>query len=202
MEGQGVQPGSFLPGIFLVPRKTPLFAATFLACGPTRDGLHQVGQRLKQWVEKQPGVLTAELLGARMASDVQIRVDRDRAARLGVEASVITERVAAALEGIEVPPTGRPRIRVHMDPSAEATLQAITGLSVPTATGKRVPIAHIASLVAVASPVALLRHNQRPCMAVRGWSQDPPKASALITSLAEHVPLPPGFTVEWSPDWD
>jgi len=89
---------------------------------------------------------------------IELALDRDQAAKLGVRAEDVYTTFTAAREGV---PAGGARLVIPVEPGA------ILSLAVPTRNGQRVPLGAVAQLRRTLAP-AVLRHSGRfPAVTLR-----------------------------------
>jgi len=140
------------------------------------------------------------------ADQPQVRIDinRNEAARHGINVADIQEVVELAIGGQPVSPMfegdRRFDIVVRYTPESRSTLAGIGNLLVPAADGARIPLSRVADVrVASGASVISRRENQRMISVrtnIRGRDQGGFVAEAQRRVRAA-VQLPPGYQVEW-----
>ncbi len=141
--------------------------------------------------------------GLEDAPQLQLEIDRDRAAALGVPFEAINAALSTALGSAYVndfPNRGRlQRVVVQADAPARMQPGDLLAINVLNAQGKAVPLSAFASTRWVVGPMQSIRYNGYPSMrlagdAAPGYSTG--EAMAEMERLAGQ--LPPGFAYEWT----
>jgi len=141
--------------------------------------------------------------GLEDAPQLQLEIDRDRAAALGVPFDAINAALSTALGSAYVndfPNRGRlQRVVVQADAPARMQPGDLLAINVLNAQGKAVPLSAFASTRWVVGPMQSIRYNGYPSMrlagdAAPGYSTG--EAMAEMERLAGQ--LPPGFAYEWT----
>jgi Cu(I)/Ag(I) efflux system membrane protein CusA/SilA len=175
--------------------------------GRQLDDVIRASEDVAAIVAKIPGAANVVADRLRGKGYLQIRPDRDRAARLGVRVSDINEVVEVALGGKVVTQTveGRERhgVRVRYTPAWRADEESARELPVPVlgAPGRYVRLADVAEVGIAEGPATiksengLLRNYVR--LNVRGRDSGEFVAEAR-RAVAARVELPPGVFLEWT----
>lgn len=137
------------------------------------------------------------------APQLRIDIDRDAAFAQGVPLSAIASTLGNALGSNYVndfPNQGRMQ-RVYVMAQAKSRMQPedILALTVPSSTGKLVPLSSVASLHWITAAEQMTRYNGFSAMAIEGGAapgKSTGEAMAEVLALAQK--LPPGFAVEWT----
>jgi multidrug efflux pump len=141
--------------------------------------------------------------GLEDAPQLQLDIDRERAAALGVSYGSVGSVLATALGSSYVndfPNAGRlQRVIVQAEASARMQPEDVLKLYVPNSKGQQVPLSAFASTRWVTGPIQTVRYNGYPAMkiggdAAPGYSTG--DAMAEMEKLAGQ--LPPGFGFEWT----
>ena len=141
--------------------------------------------------------------GLEDAPQLQLDIDRERAAALGVSFNTIGSVLSTALGSTYVndfPNAGRlQRVVVQAEASARMTPEDILKLYVPNSKGQQVPLSAFASTRWVNGPIQTIRYNGYPAMKIAGDAApgySTGDAMAEMEKLAGQ--LPPGFGFEWT----
>ena len=172
--------------------------------GPDLAMLDRLAGRMKQSLAGVAGVTELSLEANQGKPQIVIRVDRDAAARLGVNADEVLELVQAGIGGKPVSTlidgTRRFDIAVRFDESFRSSIDAIRNLPVRTGKGALVPLSRLASVDTDEGYTFVRREAlQRYAviqMDVRGRDVDGFVRDASVKVKAD-VPLPEGYWVEW-----
>ncbi len=137
------------------------------------------------------------------APQLQLDVDRERAAAMGVGFDTIGAVLSTALGSAYIndfPSAGRlQRVIVQAEARSRMQPEDVLRLTVPNSKGQQVPLSAIASLRWVTGPIQTVRYNGYPAMkiggdAAPGYSTG--DAMAEMERLAAQ--LPAGFGYEWT----
>ena len=179
--------------------------------GPDLPTLQRLGDQVRDVLAKVEGVADLGAFPLLGQPTVKIDVDRDRAARYGLDTDDVNDVVRAAVGGQEV---GRLYERttdrnfpivVRLKPEQRDGLEAIRRITVgaPAPGGglRQVPLAELADIRLTSGASFIYRQHQERYIpvkfAVRGRDLGSTVAEAQRRVAAE-VTLPPGYHVEWA----
>ncbi len=141
--------------------------------------------------------------GLEDAPQLQLDIDRERAAAMGVGFDAIGNVLSTALGSAYIndfPNAGRlQRVIVQAEPRARMAPDDVLRLTVPSSKGQLVPLSAVASLRWVTGPIQTVRYNGYPAMKIGGDAapgHSTGEAMAEMERLAAQ--LPPGFGFEWT----
>jgi multidrug efflux pump len=141
--------------------------------------------------------------GLEDAPQLQLDIDREKAAALGVGFDTIGSVLATSLGSTYVndfPNAGRlQRVIVQAEAAARMQPEDILKLYVPNSKGQQVPMSSFASTRWVEGPLQTVRYNGYPAMKIAGDvapGVSTGEAMAEMEKLAGQ--LPPGFGFEWT----
>ena len=141
--------------------------------------------------------------GLEPAPQLQLDIDRERAAALGVGFDQIASTLGTALGSSYVndfPNAGRlQRVVVQADAPARMQPDDLLRLTVQNRSGQAVPLSAFASTKWVVGPMQTVRYNGYPAMRISGGAApgySTGDAMAEMERLAAQ--LPPGFGFEWT----
>jgi len=172
--------------------------------GPDLATLDRLAARMKQSLGGVKGVADLSLEANQGKPQIVIRVDREAAARLGVNADEVLELVQTGIGGKAVSTlidgTRRFDISVRFDEAYRNGVQALRGLPVRTGQGALVPLSRLASIdteegYTFVRREALQRHAVIQ-MDVRGRDVDSFVREAEA-KVRKEVELPEGYHIEW-----
>jgi Cu(I)/Ag(I) efflux system membrane protein CusA/SilA len=160
---------------------------------------------IERVVKRVPGVSSAlaeRLNGGRY---IDIRIDRDAAARYGMNIDDVQGIVASAIGGDNVGETveGLQRfpINVRYPRALRDSLEQLRQLPVLTERGAQIRLSDLAAIEVADGPPMLKSENAR----LSGWvyvdlhdSDLSGAVAAMRQAVAEGVQLPPGYSVSWS----
>ncbi len=177
--------------------------------GPDLGEIERIGQDVERAVLQVEG--TASAFSERVAGGryVEIRPDRLAAARVGLNVSDINEIVAAAVGGINVTRTveglERYPVNIRFPREQRDDVQKLRELPIVTPTGAQVPLAQVAEVVITDGAPMLKSENAR----LNGWTFVDIRGRDLGSWIAdaqrvvrEQVPLPAGYSITWSGQYE
>ncbi len=141
--------------------------------------------------------------GLEDAPQLQLDIDRDKAAALGVGFDAINATIATALGSTYVndfPSRGRlQRVVVQADAPARMQPDDLLRLNVSNARGQPVPLATFATTRWVVGAMQTVRYNGFPAMRI-GGSAAPGQSTGAAMAEMERLAaqLPAGFGIEWT----
>ena len=141
--------------------------------------------------------------GLEPAPQLQVDIDRERAAALGVGFEQIGQTLGLALGSAYVndfPNQGRlQRVIVMADAPARMTPDDVLRLTVPNRLGQAVPLSSFASTRWVQGPTQTVRYNGFAAMRINGQAAEGMSSGAAMAEMARLAQqLPSGFGFEWT----
>lgn len=132
--------------------------------GNNLDGLRKVASDVEAIIRSEEGSINIENPLSTTKSDLQVKINRDKAAMLGIQLSEIDRTVRAALVGLPVTGYRDPEgeeyhvvFRLPLD--GEPALADFERIYVASMTGQLVPLKQVASLVLVESPLLITHYD-------------------------------------------
>jgi Cu(I)/Ag(I) efflux system membrane protein CusA/SilA len=167
--------------------------------------IDQLSRQIESAVRQVPGVTSAfadRLTGGRY---VDVNIDRERAARYGLNISDVQSIVSAAIGGDTVSETverlQRFPINVRYPREVRDSLQSLRDLPVLTGRGAQIRLGDVADVRIADGPPMLKSENAR----LSGWVYVDVHGRALSSAVrdmqhavAGAVRLPPGYSMSWS----
>ena len=152
---------------------------------------------------KSPVLAAVRADGLEDAAQLQLDIDRDKAAALGVGFGAINATLSTALGSSYVndfPNAGRvQRVVVQADAPARMQPADLLKLNVLGTGGQPVPLAAFATTRWITGAMQTVRYNGYPTMRIAG---EPARGYSTGTALAEMerlaAQLPPGFAFDWT----
>ncbi len=177
--------------------------------GPSLSGIDSLGREIETVMRTVPGttsVYAERLTGARY---VDVKIDRQRAARFALNVMDIQDTVETAVGGMNVTETveGRERYPVSLRYPADLrdSLERLRSLSIPTLSGVPIPLADVAEVNIADGPDMIRSENAR----LSGWIyidfRDRDIGSYVAEAqrtITEKVKLPPGYSLVWSGQYE
>lgn len=167
--------------------------------------LTRIGTELEAVMNTVPGTLSAISERPLSGNYLDIRVDRQRAARYGINVGVIQEVIQAAVGGMPITETveglERYTVNVRYDRDFRSDIDALKRVLVPGPGGRQIPLAQLAEIGLSHGPDAIKSENGRRTV----WVYVDIQGVDIGTFVAEarravesHVKLPPGYNLVWS----
>ena len=177
--------------------------------GPDLAVIERIGQDVERAVLTVAGTTSAfseRVAGGRY---VEIRPDRLKAARVGLNVSDINQLVAAAIGGINVSRTveglERYPINIRFPREQRDDVQKLRELPIVTPTGAQIPLGQVAEVAIVDGAPMLKSENAR----LNGWTFIDIRGrdlggwiSEARQVVREAVDLPPGYSLTWSGQYE
>ncbi|MGG1660397.1 efflux RND transporter permease subunit [Brevibacillus sp. NRS-1366] len=165
--------------------------------------LKQVAENLTAAIGEVPGVREADNNMEESRPEIQVNLDRVRAAELGVTQSLIASTIQTALRdqvatkyetaGTEVDVT------LSLGDNKVASMQEIGDLLLTTPRGELIQIKDVATVAMANGPQAIQRYNQTRVVNVTAAlapDQDLGTVTDAINQTLVTFPVPPGYTIE------
>jgi Cu(I)/Ag(I) efflux system membrane protein CusA/SilA len=177
--------------------------------GESLAEIEKIGKDLERIVKTVPG--TASAYAERVAGGRYIKVDinREKAARYGLNISDVQAVVMTAIGGMQVGQTieglERYPINVRYPAAYRDSPEQLKNLPVVTPSGQRLALSDVADIVLEDGPPMIKTENARP----NGWVFVDIEGRDLGSYVeeaqqvvAEQLVLPPGYSVSWSGQYE
>ena len=171
--------------------------------------LGRIGEEVEAVMRTLPGTLSAiaeRVVGGRY---LDIRIDRAKAARYGINVGDIQEIIQTAVGGMTITETveglARYSVNVRYDRDFRSDPEALKRVLVPAAGGRHIPLAQLAEIVITSAPDSIKSENGRRT----AWVYVDIKDTDLGTyvdnarkAVAAAITLPPGYNIIWSGQYE
>ena len=177
--------------------------------GPDLSVIQRIGKRLEEILEKVPG--TSSVYSERVAGGryIKVDIDRERAARYGLNIDDVQQVVASAIGGINVAQTieGLERFPINLryPEDYRDSPEKLKQLPVVTESGQRIALADVADIRVEDGPPSIKSENAR----LNGWSYVDIEGVDIGTyvqqaqaAVKEELDLPAGYSVNWSGQYE
>ncbi len=177
--------------------------------GPDLAEIQKIGLQLEKVIAEVPG--TASVYSERVAGGRYIKVDiqRLKAARYGLNIADVQAVVTSAIGGMNVSQTveglERYPVNVRYPQDYRNSLEKLKLLPLVTPTGQRIALADVANIRIEDGPPGIKSENARP----NGWTFVDIEGRDLGSyvadaqkHVAENVQLPPGYSINWSGQYE
>ena len=177
--------------------------------GPKLEKIQQIGQQLETILQDVPG--TASVYSERVAGGryIKVDIDRERAARFGLNIADVQQVVATAIGGMNVAQTieglERYPINLRYPQSSRDSPEQLALLPIITASGQRIALGDVASVYVEDGPPSIKSENAR----LNGWTYVDIENVDIGSYVAQaqevvqaQVELPPGYSIIWSGQYE
>jgi len=177
--------------------------------GPDLTVIEGIGRQLEQVLEDVPG--TASVYSERVAGGryIDVDIDRQRAARFGLNIDDVQDVIRSAVGGMNVTQTveglERYPVNVRYPQRVRDSLQQLRLLPIVTPNGARIALADVADVRVVDGPPVIKSENARP----NGWTYIDISGRDLGSYVAEarrvvadSIELPTGYSLSWSGQYE
>ncbi|TKB11320.1 efflux RND transporter permease subunit [Desulforhopalus sp. IMCC35007] len=177
--------------------------------GPDLKIIQKIGQQIETVLKDVPG--TASVYSERVAGGRYIKVDiqREKAARYGLNIADVQQVVASAIGGMNVTQTveGLERYPVNLryPQDYRNSPEQLALLPIVTMAGQRIALADVANIYVEDGPPAIKSENAR----LNGWSfidiEGVDIGSYVVQAqkvVAEKIKLPAGYSLNWSGQYE
>ena len=170
--------------------------------------LRKVTESIEREIKQVKGVYRAEIDRLGELPQLVIDIDRDRAARLGLNVQDIQDVIEAALAGKSATQIweGERKFAVAVRlPESRRVLAALPQTLIPTPDGGYAQLGSVATIRETSGAMNIAREAGRRIMAIGIFIKDRDMGSVVADMkdrLAANVKLPEGYTVSWSGEFE
>ena len=177
--------------------------------GPELATIQRIGKDLENILSDVPG--TASVYAERVVAGryINIDIDRERAARYGLNIADVQEVIAVAIGGVNVTETveglERYPVNIRYPQSYRDSPEQMSLLPIVTATGQQFTLGDIADIGIEQGPASIKSENAR----ITGWTyidiDDVGVGSYVKTAkkaVREHLKLPVGYSIKWAGQYE
>ena len=167
----------------------------------------QIARRVKAVIETIPGVTDARISQDEGTPEAVLKIDRRKAANLGISISEIAQLVGTSLRGTKATlyreKGDEVDVVVRLRRSDREEISSIFSLPVKTPSGKTIPIGSVVSLRERRGPVEINRLDQERVITVAGdtYGRDMESIVADAREKLKEIPLPPDFNIQIGGDY-
>ena len=138
--------------------------------GPDGDKLQEYAEKVLVWMRANPNYTDVDTNAASRSPELQVRIDRDRAADLGVSVHGIAAALQVLVGGEPVTKfkegADQYDVWLRADLAGRDRPSAVTALTVPGASGRLVELDSLAHLTPARGPAAVERYNRQKQVSV------------------------------------
>ncbi|HSO10081.1 MAG TPA: efflux RND transporter permease subunit, partial [Desulfoprunum sp.] len=171
--------------------------------------LSRIGEEVEAVVRTVPGTLSAiseRVVGGRY---LDIRIDRLKAARYGINVGDIQEIIQTAVGGMAITETvevlERYTVNVRYDRDFRSDIDSLQRVLVPGAGGRHIPLEQLAAISISNAPDSIKTENSRRTAWVYVDIKDVDVGTYVKNArqaVAQHVKLPQGYNIVWSGQYE
>ena len=173
--------------------------------GPDLAELERLGAEIEGLLKQLPGTASAYFERVATGRYLNVHIDREAAARYGLNIADVQDLIGMAVGGAKVTETveglERYPVQIRFPRELRDSLAGLAQLPLVTMGGATVPLAAVARLEIADGPPMLRSENARP----NGWMFVDIKGDDLggyvreaQQAVADKVKLPPGYSIAWS----
>jgi multidrug efflux pump subunit AcrB len=172
--------------------------------GPDLDELQRLANQAEQIIAATPGARDVDNPARRLRTDLELNIDTDKAALLGVAPVEVDRTVRAAVAGLDV---GKFResdgdefdITVRLPMQARQELGALDQVLVSSATGQAVPLRQLADPEFATAPSSIRRHDRLREIIVTAYVHSDANIAEVTQDVLKRIDadlqLPPGYSI-------
>ncbi len=166
--------------------------------------LERLAREAARRLETVPGVEDVRTSAGREQREIQVRIDRDKAARLGLTAGDLSDLFAFTLGGARLPRlnAGDREIETWLALRLEdrESIEDLKQIQITAAGGRPVRLGDIASFEAVPRAREIRRENRKVRLAVNATyeGEDWERTREEIAALMDAFDLPSGYSWSWN----
>jgi copper/silver efflux system protein len=177
--------------------------------GPELDVIQEIGQKLETVLANVEG--TASVYSERVAGGryIKVDIDRNRAARFGLNIADVQQVVATAIGGMNVTQTveglERYPVNIRYPQSHRDSPEQLAQLPIITASGQRISLGDVANVYVEDGPPGIKSENAR----LNGWTYvdiENVDVGSYVTNarevVSQELQLPAGYSLVWSGQYE
>ncbi|MCK6461002.1 MAG: efflux RND transporter permease subunit, partial [Planctomycetes bacterium] len=172
------------------------------------ETLHEVAQEVQRVVATVPGIVDVRLSSQAGAPETLLRIDRDRAADLGLTVSKLARTLETAIAGSDAGDYreggDEVRILLKVDGSERMAIEEILDFTVRNERGEQVVLRNVVDADPHRGPVVIDRKNQqRVVIATAGIEgRDLGSVARDVQEALRGIPMPSGYETQLAGDFE
>ena len=198
-----------LPGATIAVRQTDVTEGMkkqpidVRVAGDNQQTLNRLGKQIRDEIAKIPGVVNLNTSFQERLADFDIRVNREKAADLGVSGSQIAGTVRMALLGTAVTKLSsygkEYDIKVMVDNNRIRSINDLLDLPLTTMKGRVIPVRAVAGVTLEQSPSQIKRFDQQRVVEIKGdvAGRSQRQVKAAIEKKMATLNLPPDYLITY-----
>jgi multidrug efflux pump subunit AcrB len=182
----------------------PIIAPIELAIkGPDLDQLQLLANQAEAIIAATPGTRDVDNPTRRLRTDLDLRIDTDKAALLGIAPVEVDRTVRAAVAGLDVGKFREPDgdefdITLRLPMAGRQTLEALDFIEVASATGQSVPLRQLADPQFSTAPSSIKRNDRVREVVITAYAtnvSDVAQVTQDVLRAMRKLELPPGYSL-------
>ena len=177
--------------------------------GPDLDTLQALGESVERIMQTVPGTRSAFAERGVSGYYVDIDIDREEAARYGLNVGDVHRAIMATIGGVTAAMTveGRERYAVNVRYPRELrdNVDKLREVLVPTVAGAQIPLGQVATIDLLQGPMAVKTENAFPVTTIFVDIEGVDVGSYVRDAqqvVAQQLSLPSGYTLVWSGQYE
>lgn len=173
--------------------------------GDDLDELRRLSNQVLNIVRSVPGTREANAALTEGKPEIQIIVDRDRAASYGLTPYQVASAVQASVQGTVATryrvEGDEVDVRVRYKPAAREDITDIDRIMITTATGLQVPLKQLAAIKVATGPVSITRLDQVRTASVTAELSGERDLGSVVNDIkkrTDRLALPEGYSIEFT----
>ena len=173
--------------------------------GPDLEQLRTLGSQVNEAMKTVEGIVDLQLEPQVPVEQIQIKFDRDAAARYGHTVGQLSEIIETALNGQVVSQVLEQQqtfdLVVWLRPDTRQNLDAIRNLLIDTPDGNKIPLAQVAAIENGTGPNTINRENVSRLLVVAANASGRDLRSVvneIQAKVRQQVQIPPGYYIQYA----
>ncbi|MBL4773088.1 MAG: efflux RND transporter permease subunit [Alcanivoracaceae bacterium] len=173
--------------------------------GDSQDVMKEMLPSILIELNRVEGIAGAQVEKKNNREELQIKVNRERAIRLGVDPISVAQSVNIAMRGMNlrdmVTESGEMPVILRFYKTGEFKMEQLTELPIKTKNGNQVTLASVAEIINTTSPQRIRRHNRMGAIKIEVDLDDEVNKKdmkATITTIMNRINYPSGY--QWTFD--
>ncbi len=171
--------------------------------GPDLDELQKLANQAEEIMVATPGTRNVDNPARRLRTDLDLRIDSDKAALFGVAPVEVDRTVRAAVAGLTVgrfrePDGDEYDITLRLPMQGRQTLQALDYIEVASASGQPVPLRQLTDPGFSTAPSAIRRHDRLREYVLTAYATADRNVAEVTQDVLKGLralELPPGYSI-------
>ncbi len=174
--------------------------------GPEIKMLEKIAREIKNIVLETKGVSGADLSYKSGKSEIMVKIDRTKAASLGITSYDVGVLLNLLIKGAEITKFRKGEkeydVILRMEKGKISTVDDLKDIILTTQSGKKIPLSAISSIEYTTGPVEILRENKKKVIKITGNLQHGFALGDVINMIKENIKnkikIPQGYEYNFS----